>query len=87
MNIEKNKEVIPAKITSKNQITIPKQVRNRLHLDKHDSLNFVIKSNGEITVENDKNFWRIVAEQEKKYGSVSTPEIDWGQDVGSEVID
>lgn len=27
------------------------------------------------------NLWSIVAEQEKEYGNLSTPEIDWGEDI------
>ncbi len=29
----------------------------------------------------EKKFWEIVAEQEKKYGNISTPEVDWGEDI------
>ncbi|HBG91411.1 AbrB family transcriptional regulator [Lactobacillus acetotolerans] len=37
--------------------------------------------------ETPENMWDIVKAQEKKYGNLSTPEIDWGPDVGSEIID
>lgn len=33
------------------------------------------------------SLWDTVAEQEEEYGSVNTDEIDWGQDIGNEVID
>ena len=86
----KNKEIIVrAKMTSKNQITIPKEIRNRLRLDRDDYVDFVENKDGSIQVkkENSRDLWKIVAEQEKKYGSVSTPELDWGEDVGAEDFD
>ncbi|EHO46166.1 hypothetical protein [Lentilactobacillus kisonensis] len=36
---------------------------------------------------NSSAFWLVVDEQEKKYGSVNTPEVDWDSDVGSEDFD
>ncbi|MGF2384692.1 AbrB family transcriptional regulator [Lentilactobacillus otakiensis] len=33
------------------------------------------------------DFWKVVDQQEKEYGSVDTPEVDWGEDVGSENFD
>lgn len=81
---------IAAKITSKNQITIPKAVRDSLHLGKGDkTILFNIHDNQQITVEkpHQQDLWTIVAEQAKKYGSVDTPEIDWGDGAGEERID
>lgn len=78
---------VRAKITSKNQITIPKAVRDSLKLNKNDkTLIFNINNHQKITVEKPKkkSLWNIVAEQEKKYGSIDTPEIEWGDDVGEE---
>lgn len=80
---------VQAKITSKNQITIPKAVRDSLKLNKNDkTLIFNINNDQKITVEKPKkkSLWNIVAEQEKKYGSIDTPEIEWGDDVGEERI-
>jgi len=37
--------------------------------------------------QDNKDMWTIVDEQEKKYGSISTPEIDWGEDVESTDFD
>lgn len=34
-----------------------------------------------------KDFWTIIAEQERKYGNVNTPEINWGEDIGAEKIE
>lgn len=34
-----------------------------------------------VMEDKEKSLWEIVAEQEKKYGSISTPEVDWGKDI------
>ena len=80
---------VQAKITSKNQITIPKAVRDTLKLNKNDkTIVFNIKDNESVTLEKPKNnLWDIVDAQEKVYGNIDTPEIDWGQDVEEERID
>lgn len=39
-----------AKLTSKGQLTLPKPVRDRLHLRPGDRVDFVISSDGEIRV-------------------------------------
>lgn len=33
------------------------------------------------------NFWDKIDEHVAKYGNISTPELDWGPDVGTEIID
>jgi len=85
----KNNKSITAKITSKNQITIPKEVRNKLNLGLHDSVEFIENEDGSYYMEKsiNKDFWSIVEEQEKKYGNVSTPEVSWGEDIESEDFD
>jgi AbrB family looped-hinge helix DNA binding protein len=40
-----------AKITSKGQITIPMQIREKLGVDTGDRIDFVIRDSGEIVVE------------------------------------
>ncbi|MFA6955595.1 MAG: AbrB/MazE/SpoVT family DNA-binding domain-containing protein [Thermoanaerobaculia bacterium] len=40
-----------AKVTSKGQITIPLEVRERLGLDTGDRVDFIIRDSGEIVVE------------------------------------
>ncbi|WP_125713467.1 AbrB/MazE/SpoVT family DNA-binding domain-containing protein [Companilactobacillus kedongensis] len=82
----KNKS-IKATITSKNQITIPKEIRTLLNVKKNDVIEFSTNNNGEIVVASDNSLWSIVKDQEKKYGNVSTPEMDWGTDIGNEKID
>ena len=39
-----------AKLTSKGQVTIPKPVRDTLHLTTGDRLDFVIKKNGDVVI-------------------------------------
>ena len=81
---------VSAKITSKNQITLPKILREKLELgDSYKTIVFNISDDKPVTVEKLKtnNLWDIVEEQRKKYGSIDTPEIDWGSDVGEERLD
>ncbi len=81
---------VSAKITSKNQITLPKVLRDKLELgDSDKTIVFNISDDKPVTVEKLKtnNLWDIVEEQRKKYGSIDTPEIDWGLDVGEERLD
>ncbi|MDB6232792.1 AbrB family transcriptional regulator [Lactobacillus amylovorus] len=81
---------VSAKITSKNQITLPKILREKLELgDSDKTIVFNISDDKPVTVEKLKtnNLWDIVEEQRKKYGSIDTPEIDWGSDVGEERLD
>lgn len=81
---------VSAKITSKNQITLPKILREKLELgDSDKTIVFNISDDKPVTVEKLKtnNLWDIVEEQRKKYGSIDTPEIDWSSDVGEERLD
>ena len=81
---------VSATITSKNQITLPKILREKLELgDSDKTIVFNISDDKPVTVEKLKtnNLWDIVEEQRKKYGSIDTPEIDWGSDVGEERLD
>ena len=81
---------VSAKITSKNQITLPKILREKLELgDSDKTIVFNISDDKPVTVEKLKtnNLWDIVEEQRKKYGSIDNPEIDWDSDVGEERID
>ena len=81
---------VSAKITSKNQITLPKILREKLELgDSDKTIVCNISDDKPVTVEKLKtnNLWDIVEEQRKKYGSIDTPEIDWGSDVGEERLD
>lgn len=82
---------VVSKITAKNQVTIPKTIREVLNVKSSDEIKWELGSDGQITVKRKSpeksDFWKTVDEQEKKYGSVDTPEVDWGEDVGSEDFD
>lgn len=47
--------IISAKLTAKNQITIPKAVREKLSVSNGDSLVFYLGDNSEIKISNRKN--------------------------------
>lgn len=84
--------IITAKMTSKNQVTIPKAVRDLLALKKADTLEFVIDDDNRVSLKRQPDdstdqFWNTIREQEAKYGSYDTPTVEWGEDVGSEKID
>ncbi|HJA27516.1 MAG TPA: type II toxin-antitoxin system PrlF family antitoxin [Candidatus Limosilactobacillus intestinigallinarum] len=74
-----------SKITSKNQVTVPQSIREVLKVGSNDSIQWTIGANGNVTVKNaNDNLWGVVKEQKAIYGSVDTPEVDWGPDVESE---
>jgi antitoxin PrlF len=39
-----------AKVTSKNQVTLPKEIRDRLKIVPGNRIDFIVKPSGEITV-------------------------------------
>lgn len=82
--------IIQATMTSKNQITIPKAVRDLLKLKQSDNVQFNIDANNKVTIEKETSkdaFWEEVMQQQEKYGSIDTPEVNWGNNVGAERID
>lgn len=89
MAVKKRQRIAVAKVTAKNQITVPKSVREALQVGKQDKLRFSLRDNGEVIVEREQpdEFWSAVEKQEKIYGNLSTPEPDWGTDVGAEEFD
>lgn len=42
--------MVQARLTGKGQVTIPKQIREYLHLDTGSKIDFVIDQNGEVKV-------------------------------------
>jgi antitoxin PrlF len=85
-----NEKIMDAKLTSKGQITVPKGVREALDLDSSDTVSFVMQADGSILVRKKitkEVFWNKIREVEAEYEVASSPEVDWGEDVGSEVID
>lgn len=86
-----NKKIFVSKVSSDNQVTIPNTVLKALHVNPSDEIEWIVESNKQITVRkasSQKNdFWKTVDAQERKYGSVNTPETDWGNDTGSEKLE
>lgn len=79
---------VSSKITSKNQITIPKIVRELLKVHSADSIEWQIEPNGRVMIARSQpDLWQIIEEQESKFGNLSTTEIDWGKDVESADFD
>ncbi len=80
--------IVTATMNAKNQVTIPKAVRDLLALKKSDTLEFIINGDNSVTMQRKpQDLWDIVAQQEAKYGSYDTPTIDWGEDIETERID
>ncbi|MGX7244507.1 AbrB/MazE/SpoVT family DNA-binding domain-containing protein [Enterococcus quebecensis] len=85
----KKQTAIVAKMIIKNQVTIPKPIRQRLDIHSHDELAFEVQDNGDILVrknEETENIWQLVAQQQKKYGKDEETEFDWGEEVGDGVF-
>ncbi|MCC4485928.1 type II toxin-antitoxin system PrlF family antitoxin [Limosilactobacillus reuteri] len=77
-------------ITTKNQTTVPKQVRETLSLEPGDKIRYLIDANGLVHIvkaEPVSNMWQTAYAQEKKYGSFDTAEPNWGADIESEEFD
>lgn len=80
--------LVSSKITSKNQVTIPKTIRELLNIESNDTINWQINPNGTVVLTKSKpDLWQVVAEQEKQFGNPSTPEIEWGTDLESDEFD
>lgn len=79
---------VSSKITSKNQITIPKTVRELLKVKSADTIEWQIEPNGKVVItRSEPDLWQVVKEQEKEFGNLSTTEVNWGDDVESEDFD
>jgi len=50
MILTRGKDMATATITSKGQITLPKEVREHLHVSEGDRVDFVIAADGEVRV-------------------------------------
>jgi len=60
---------VSSKITSKNQITIPKIVRELLKVHSADSIEWQIEPNGRVMITRSQpDLWQIIEEQENKFG-------------------
>ncbi|GAA0365783.1 hypothetical protein GCM10008932_17470 [Alkalibacterium iburiense] len=86
----KEKNTVTAKITSKNQVTIPKSIRTALDIKSHDQIIFYTNDLGQVVIKGvDKKqaFWEIVEEQQAKYGPIDDEEMKWGTDIEAEDFD
>ncbi|HVT57123.1 MAG TPA: type II toxin-antitoxin system PrlF family antitoxin [Thermoanaerobaculia bacterium] len=60
-----------ATLTSKGQITLPKEVREHLHLGEGDRLEFVIRSDGEVHVQPVAGSYRDLRGMVRRPGKLS----------------
>jgi antitoxin PrlF len=67
-----------SKVTSKGQVTIPKEIREKLGINEGDQLAFVEADNGEIVIKkaelvtfpSNPDFYRSYQQTKEKYGDV-----------------
>lgn len=84
------KNAIVAKITSKNQVTIPKSIRTDLDIKPHDYIVFYTNDQGNVVIKRvDKKlvFWKRVEELQEKYGSINDEDLIWEEDIEDEDFD
>ena len=55
-------------ITTKGQVTIPKQIRNLLNVDKGDRVEFLVDDNGIVTI------WPVTSDITELKGLVARPD-------------
>ncbi|KJY59096.1 Uncharacterized protein JF75_05560 [Lactobacillus kimbladii] len=71
-------QVATSTLTAKNQITIPKIIRNFLGIKATDMISWKIRENNTVVISTlHKELWDIVDEQAKQYGSVDVSKFDW----------
>lgn len=84
---------VSAKMTSKNQITVPKSVRQKLGLKENKKVIFEFTPEGEIKVTSEKNnlayedFWKNELVVMEEHVSYDTEIVDFGEGVGEEKIE
>lgn len=87
------KAQVSAKMTSKNQITIPKSVRQKLGLKENQRVIFEFTPEGEIKVTGEKaapsfeDFWKKELAIVEETGKFDTGEMFFGEDLGEENIE
>lgn len=78
------KEVFLARLTSNNQVTVPKPILQRLALHAGNQVAFTILGSRKVSfkryIETD-DFWKLIADQFEKSGRLDDDEIDWGEDI------
>ena len=71
---------IEAKVTSKGQVTLPKELRMRLGIQTGSRVRFTIPASGAVEVApvryNIKDLWRIADQSEKPEGIMSFKEMN-----------
>ena len=66
--MKNNNELLDtAKLTSKGQITIPKQIRDLLNLEQGDSVVFYVDENKNIKIANKKDCTVLLDENSKQF--------------------
>lgn len=72
-----------SKITAKNQVTIPKTIREALNVKSSDKIEWELGADGQITVKRTApekdDFWKMVDEQEKKIWEYCHPRSGLGR--------
>jgi antitoxin PrlF len=51
-----------AQVTSKGQVTIPKEIRDRLDIDRGTTVTFEISDNGTVTLSPHEDSWELLEE-------------------------
>lgn len=81
MKIDKAGKLI-SKIGSDNCVTIPKQVRDHINLQNNDTIEWHLEPNGIVAIaRKSSDLWQTVNKQASKFGNLSTPEVEWDDDV------
>jgi antitoxin PrlF len=78
-----------AKLSKRNQITVPKVVRDVLNVKPTEYLDFEIRSSHITVTKHKETVWDQIEKKKKAYhidGKIGNPEIDWGKDAGNESI-
>ncbi len=70
-----------ATLTSKGQITLPKEVREHLHLGEGDRLEFVIRSDGEVHVQPIAGSYRDLRGMVQRSGAASPSDEALGKEL------
>lgn len=84
---------VSAKMTSKNQITVPKSVRQTLGLKEKQKVIFEFTPEDELKVTSEKiiladeDFWNNELVVIEEHASDDTEIVDFGEDVGEEKIE
>ncbi|GEN93992.1 AbrB/MazE/SpoVT family DNA-binding domain-containing protein [Pediococcus ethanolidurans] len=80
---------ITVKVTSRGRITIPKNIRKKLKLTTNSKIDFLQRDQTSYILQTqDKDvFWNQIDQHIAKYGRFNERKLDWGPDVGAEIID